>query len=218
MSFTYAAIVCALKNQRRIKKGAIISMAPSTGSGMQSLHQITNHPFGRRAIFRISTEERGDVFMCTEGVNNHDTSVVEVDAAKFLSLWQKEPNSHTPELLHGIPEKWKHDYKFHHAEAGFSGGIDDPVPLAEIGCNTHKKLTAVYRRKFLLFKRPIGYRKEQFNYVSFSNGITRTIWLLAYGAHYFPVECSTSEAPLLQQCAGLPGGEVKTIAQLLAPH
>ncbi|WP_156926561.1 hypothetical protein [Carnimonas nigrificans] len=83
MSFTYAAIVCALKNQRRIKEGVIILMTPGTGSGMQSLHQIINHSFGKRAIFRISTEERGDVFMCAEGVSNHDTSVVEVDAEKF---------------------------------------------------------------------------------------------------------------------------------------
>lgn len=183
---------------------------------MRTLHQVINHPFGKRVIFRITTQERGDVFMCTEGTNNHETSVVEVDAKKLLSLWQKEPCSHTPELLHGNPEKWKQDYKFHHAESGFSGGENNPVPLAEIGCNTHKKWTAVYRIKFLFFRTFVEYKQEQFNYVSFSDGITRTIWLMAYGAGIFPVECSTKEAPLLQHCAGLPEGKPQTIAQLLA--
>lgn len=183
---------------------------------MRTLHKVINDPLGKEVIFRITTRERGDVFMCTEGANNHDISVVEVDAKKLLSLWQKEPNSHTPELLHGDPVKWKQDYKFHHAESGFSGGEKNPVPLAEIGCNTHKEWIAIYRRKFLFFRAFMGYRQEQFNYVSFSDGITRTIWLLAHGADIFPVECSTTEAPLLQHCAGLPEGTPQTIAQLLA--
>ena len=185
---------------------------------MQTLHKIVDYRFDKRAIFRVTTKEGGDVFMCIEGSNDHDNAVVEVDAKKFLSLWQKEPNSHTPELLHGDPEKWKQDYKFHHAESGFSEGESNPVPLAEIGCNIHTNIVPVYRKKLLFFNNILGYRKEQFNYVTFSNGITRTIWLMAYGADAFPVECSKEEAPLLQRCAGLPYGSPLTIAELLSAH
>lgn len=185
---------------------------------MQTLHKIVDHSFDKRAIFRVTTKERGDVFMCIEGSNDHENAVVEVDAKKFLPLWQKEPNSHTPELLHGDPEKWKTDYKFHHAESGFSAGEENPVPLARIGCNTHTNIIPIYRRQLLVFKKLVGQRKEQFNYVSFSDGITRTIWLMAHGAETFPVECSKEEAPLLKRCAGLPEGQVKSIAQLLSPH
>lgn len=185
---------------------------------MQTLHKIITLHFERQAIFRVTTKERGDVFMRVEGSNDHDNSVVEVDANKFLSLWQKEPYSHTPELLHGDPEKWKKDYKFHHAESGYLAGENNPVPLAEVGCNTHTNIFPVYRKKLVFFKQLIGYRKEQFNYISFSNGITRSIWLMAYGAEAFPVACRKEEAPLLQRSAGLHGGKPQTIAELLSAH
>lgn len=53
-------------------------------------------------------------------------------------------------------------------------------------------------------------------YISFTNGITRTIWLLTYGAKCIPVMCDTQNAELLQMMAGLPDGKPQTIKELLA--
>jgi hypothetical protein len=50
------------------------------------------------------------------------------------------------------------------AEHGFSLGESNPVPLAEV-----------------------GYYKS----IGFTNGITRTMWLIKNGAVCFPVECSS---------------------------
>jgi len=51
--------------------------------------------------------------------------------------------------------------------------------------------------------------------VAFTNGMTRTIWLLTYGATRFPMMCDTDEAELLQLLAGFPDGKPQTIKMLL---
>jgi len=62
--------------------------------------------------------------------------------------------------------------KYVNAIDGFSRGITNPVPLAETGCYNNK--------------------------ISFTNGITRTKWLILNGASCFPVECSERSAKCFQ--------------------
>jgi hypothetical protein len=61
--------------------------------------------------------------------------------------------------------------KYADAIDGFSRGITNPVPLAEAG---------------------------YYNGISFTNGITRTKWLILNGALCFPVECSERSAKRFQ--------------------
>jgi hypothetical protein len=78
----------------------------------------------------------------------------------------------------GNPDSWRNDYKFHYAEDGFSFGISNPVPLAFVGGLIDGK-------------------------IKLDNGITRTMWLLANGAKYFPMDCPGDIAEDLQLIAGV---------------
>ena len=74
------------------------------------------------------------------------------------------------------------DCKFQDAARGFSEGQQNPVPLA------------------LVHTRPW----EGFNFVGFTNGITRTMWLLSNHAESFPVSLNQlHEAEFLNQLAGV---------------
>jgi hypothetical protein len=70
-----------------------------------------------------------------------------------------------------INDDWEHK-KYVDATGGFSKGIINPVPIALIGCS---------------------------DVISFTNGITRTKWLIRNGALYFPVECSRKSVKNLCQ-------------------
>ena len=89
--------------------------------------------------------------------------IVLVDRMRFESVWFKGGDRVVPELARGNELVWRKDYKFHLAEKGFSHGIKNPVGLACLQANS------------------------QYPQVSFTDGITRTIWLLANGASLFPV-------------------------------
>lgn len=54
--------------------------------------------------------------------------------------------------------------------------------------------------------------------LSFTNDVTRTIWLLTNEAKAFPVECDLQGANLLQALAGLDGGRYKTVEELIPPE
>jgi len=62
--------------------------------------------------------------------------------------------------------------KYSDAIDGFSRGIEDPVPLAVVGYS---------------------------NEISFTNGITRTKWLIINGACCFPLECNRRSAKLFHK-------------------
>lgn len=174
--------------------------------------------FGHRTIiFRVPTSSRGEVYMCVTRTPylNEKRAVVEVDAQRFLTLWRQNPYGHDAEISQGDPTLWKSDSKFSSAEKGFAQGYDNPVPLAEVSCSIHKHKTPVYSRRWFGLKQLTHYDERAFGYVALTDGITRTIWLLAYGAPYFPVECDIEDAPHLQRFAGLAGECFKTVDQLL---
>ncbi len=173
--------------------------------------------FGRSTfVFRVSTRERGNVFMRVDrtGSESSPRAVVEIDAAKFLALWRAHPSSPHREVSSGNPSTWVQDYKFHDAEDGFRDGESNPVPLADVGCHIDRAQRAVYERRLKFFKRLVGYETVETPCAGFTDGVTRTIWLMAYGATHFPVSCEAADAPLLQKMAGLPGGRVKLVSEL----
>ena len=138
---------------------------------------------------------------------NEKRGVVIVDARKFLQLWRADPYKHHWEIAQGNPRTWRHDYKFKHAVKGFSYGFKNPVPLPEIGYAEVDILSVTY--KFLRFGRKEHIRRARF--VSFINGITRTIWLLSHGCRAFPVECPMPEAINLHRAASVAGTKVFTV-------
>ena len=171
------------------------------------------HPL---ALYAVNTPRAGIVYMCIRKTNyqNEKRSVVIVESMKFLRLWQNERGGVEPKLAHGNERIWRNDYKFHHAEAGFSRGVSDPVPLAEVECEMYTVHKTIWGRKMWFFRTYLGTEEKQTVSIRFGNGITRTIWLLANGAKAFPVECPTDSAALLQESAGAPGYQLKTVLDI----
>lgn len=158
------------------------------------------------AIYRIETAKGGPVYMRTSlhGQADH-RAVVIVDAAKFLAAWQEASRERLlkngvlsgPDNLPFLDESgWRADYKFSKAKDGFAQGIDNPVPLAEVGPFRSPDAKGPYA-------------------IGVTNGMTRTIWLLANGAQAFPVECSATSAQAIHANVGLKEFPVCTVEQLL---
>lgn len=180
-------------------------------------HKIEEIYSNRCATFAVPTRDRGDVYMSIDRTNymNDERTVVVVDAKKFLELWKADPYGLHSKLAHGSPSTWPLDYKFKHAVDGFSHGSSNPVPLADVSCDIHIKTTPIYTRNFLFFKKHVGDHTESIPNVGFTNGVTRTIWLLYHGATYFPVLTRRSSADLLNKLAGMSGGEPMSVDQLI---
>lgn len=183
---------------------------------MQTLSENRDIYFVECAVFRVPTAKRGDVFMRAERPNyNADRkAVVEVDAARFLALWRQPLSSHS-DIASGDPASWPSDYKYHWAEDGFASGSENPVPLATVSCGRATSDLIEKRPHFLIFKKNVVIAPKGSPWLGFTDGITRTIWLLANGATVFPVECALDEAEELQQMAGVHGGRPMVLSDLI---
>ena len=161
------------------------------------------------AIFPVPLADREPVFMCVQETpyENENRGVVIVEARKFLKLWRADPYMHHQEIATGNPQTWRQDRKFTAAAEGFSYGIKNPVPLPEVEYAEVKILSVSY--KFLRFGRKEHIRHVR--YLSFINGITRTIWLLSHGCQAFPVECWMPAARKLHRAASVAGTQVVTV-------
>lgn len=121
---------------------------------------------------------------CNFGAIDSEIFVVQVDALKFYYFWlisslyeEHEHRANHCVLIKDMPK----DYKFKHAVQGFAN-TNSPVPLAN--------LSARY-----VDDRP---------YIGFTNGVTRTFWLLSNGAKSFPVEVyGEKSANYLYEFAGI---------------
>lgn len=174
------------------------------------IHERRDEP-GRfaKAVFKLDTAGGGFAYMSVSRTNalNEERSVVEVDAAKFVAICGDVSNK---------AQAWRDDYKFAHAEAGFSHGSASPVPLADVECQERTSTSPVYAKHLLVFRKQVGTEKSTRADASLINGITRTKWLLANGIKSFPVECSNrASAELLRKYAGVPGSKVQSVDELL---
>ena len=138
------------------------------------------------AVWKIELLNNKTAFMrCDFFPSDDDYYVVQVDAQKFYYLWllsalfvNTTHRSNNCVLRKDMPN----DYKFDRAVEGFSKGSHSPVPLAQV--------SACY-----VNGRP---------YIGFSNGVTRTMWLIYNGAKSFPVGVhKRTSAKYLHEFAGI---------------
>lgn len=123
---------------------------------------------------------------------NEERFVVMVNSAQFYDIWLNSSRSFCPGPYHKLIE----DYKFDQADRGFSLGINNPVPLAEVGT----------------FKSQSNQKCE----IHFTNGITRTTWLLHHLVSAFPIETrGFKSATLLAQNVGIPNTRPVSVEDLL---
>lgn len=118
-------------------------------------------------VFTLLLPDGREVYM-REALNYHEDSgfIVFVDSTRFESVWFKCAGEYSPHLhlARGTKSHRINDYKFGNADDAFSLSKDCPVKLAFLGVN--------------------GYQKPN---ISFTDGVTRTVWLLVHGASSFPV-------------------------------
>jgi len=160
--------------------------------------------------YRVNLPERDAVYMEVSRTNfrNDKRYVVLVDATLLLQLWRNNRYS-MRNLSKGNSATWKKDYKYDDAEHGFSYGIENPVPLSEVSCSP-----TLFRRyeKIVLFWR--NYSKQSHE-IGFTNGVTRTIWLLSHGVTEIPVLCGIQSAKMLHLNAGVKGSPLLSVDELI---
>lgn len=139
------------------------------------------------ATWRLTVPSQPEVFVkAKSGQDDENRYVVHVDAEAFyLAMLRRVRVLRTS--AHGSAcmarRNMPSDYKYAEAIAGFASSATNPVPLAE----PTTSLDAEGRLQ-----------------VGFTNGITRTYWLLANGCPSFPVEVSgRQEAYMLAMHAGV---------------
>ncbi|NHZ99111.1 hypothetical protein [Massilia sp. CCM 8734] len=157
------------------------------------------------ATFKVLLEDGRAVHMRAALPHGDDCyAVVMVDSDRFLELWRQPLSSHR-EVALNTPATWPNDYKYAHAVDGFSHGFENPVPLAEVSCWRSTGDVVEYRTYFHFFQRKVVIGRAGEPCLSFVNGITRTIYLLANGVRSFPVLCERQAADLLVELAGWKG-------------
>jgi hypothetical protein len=169
--------------------------------------------WGRKyARFAVPIPVRGSVYMSFElrSDMNDQSAVVIVTAEKFLRLWRNEPLSIHRIHSFGNAATWQANRKYLNADRGYAQGPNNPVPLAQVGFATEVRHHIAHR--FLCFGRSEW--SEVVPFVGFTNGVTRTIWLLANRCDVFPVECSLPGAHGLQAAAGADGTSLLTVEGL----
>ncbi|MNJ87968.1 hypothetical protein D3C87_55040 [compost metagenome] len=166
-----------------------------------------------RLVFTVPLPAREPVFMSMNVTDygKKNFGIVIVDAQKFLRLWRAERRKTYREGANGTPKTWPNDYKYHGAAKGFSHGRENPVPLAHISFLPLSQPSVIC--KLLNLVRPE--RQNQSHYIAFSDGITRTIWLLTQGCVAFPVKCGMSSALQLFEAAGAEGTSFHSLADLI---
>lgn len=171
-----------------------------------------------RIVFTVPLPGIKPVFMSMNVTEygRDNFGIVIVDSQKFLRLWRSDPRSARRWEADGTPETWPNDDKYSQAIDGFSHGRENPVPLADVSYET--AIRTLVTHKFLWLGK--NEHQEQTQYVAFTNGITRTIWLLTHGCAAFPVKCGMSSAPELFRAAGAKGTSFQTVGELaeVAPH
>ena len=134
-------------------------------------------------IIEIDLEEEKKAYMKVS--EDQKRKLVIVNRERFLELWKGDPNF--TELSHGDREVWEKDRKYQDAAEGFSLGIRNPVPPANVTMLSLEVITPIYGKSFFFFKKFLYNKKEEIEYLAINDGITRTIWLLSKGAKCFPV-------------------------------
>lgn len=141
---------------------------------------------GQRAIvWRIPVDGGKDVHMTLKGMEwGYDPYVVPVYAKRFYRVWlrrgvvsEKQPDA--PALRRDIPQHRKYRW----AEQGFAAADQsNPVPLARVhACAT-----------------------DRGGSFAFTDGVTRTLWLIANGAKAFPLTTGDGDdAKRIAEAAGI---------------
>ncbi len=158
-------------------------------------------------IFNLS-KNKLPIFMCYRFKNyEYDTHIVLVKGKEFLELWRKdypEKIKKSFPIIEKDTSEFKDDLKFKDAEKLINESSENnAVPLAEANCLKRIEEIEGVETKFFFLKKIVKI-ENKICYVSFTNGGTRTLFLLYHGIKEFFVSVtSEKEAKLLAEKAGV---------------
>lgn len=136
-------------------------------------------------------------YLCEPGP---DEPVIVVDVDRFRRCWARCRNGEQRTLATASETRLRADRKFGDAAQGFSWGIDNPVPMAEVLVTA----PALVPKPWLAFWSRADRDAVDGDAAAlcFDDGVTRTIWLIAEGARCFPVVCSEKDLDDVERLAG----------------
>ncbi|WP_321959534.1 plasmid fertility inhibition factor family protein [Burkholderia cenocepacia] len=137
------------------------------------IHQLSHD----RAVWRIPVPGQDDRYMSASASEiATEMFVVHVDGDAFYLAWLRSGDQCI------LRSQMPRDYKYAYAVDGFAQGRSNPVPLADVGAwNDERGRT----------------------HIGFTNGITRSFWLISNSAPAFPVQVHGREsAELLHRTVG----------------
>lgn len=153
----------------------------------------------REIVWEISLSGGRNVFTSiTSNKMNDSIFVVHVDTERFYRLWLKDSSPWRRERRDNCPLR-KHmplDDAYDYASVAFSNSQASPIPLAEMGCG----------------------KPARRDTISFINGKTRTMWLIANRAPSFPIEVwGEKTAQILNKYYGL-DATPRNLLELFGAH
>lgn len=140
-------------------------------------------------MYEINLNNDNKVYMRFS--KRYDTIAISIEAQLFKKLWKNTNYLAHIDVAKGNESTWINDYKYKWAELGFSKSKENPVPFADISYEVNIYKMSIIKKRFPFFTKPFGEIKHS---ISFSDGITRTIWLLCNGAKELPFSISTDDA------------------------
>lgn len=151
----------------------------------QSVQGMWQHPFEQHVIWQIPFKDKPPHYMSSNG-HYGDSYVIYVDTELLYLILLidglKSNNNNDIEPFHQLRKDLPNDYKYHYAEEGFAKSTEVPIPLALIHAGEPNNKPSI----------------------SFTDGITRTLWLIANHALSFPIFTHGAEsANLLNDLVGL---------------
>jgi hypothetical protein len=144
-----------------------------------SIHQLGHE----RVVWRVPVLGQADRYMSASASHiGSEMFAVHVDADAFYLAWLRSDDQCV------LRSQMPCDYKYAYAVDGFAQGSSNPVPLADVGAwNDERGRT----------------------HIGFTNGITRSFWLIANGAPSFPVQVyGRASAEVLHRTAGTAQGPI----------
>ena len=151
----------------------------------RSVQTIWGTPSEQQVIWQISFKDKPIHYMSSNG-NYGDCYVVYVDTELLYLILLidglKSNGDDAIEPFHKLRKDLPTDYKYHYAEEAFAKSVESPIPLALIHAGEPSNKPSIF----------------------FTDGITRTIWLIANHALSFPIFTQGAEsAHLLNDLVGL---------------
>jgi hypothetical protein len=129
----------------------------------------------KRLVFKIPIPDPDISFVLLSHEPSDYDEVVIVDAKKFYQLCLNGPHADDISIDHNRREDLKKKYDYADQCLRTSYRNKNPVPFADV---THHKCLA-----------PDGKVHTPKNHIRFTDGITRTKWLIDHGCKAFPVKC-----------------------------